>query len=245
MKTLTASKHPLLLWGEGFDAGTLEQLAQLADMPYIYKHVAAMPDAHVGIGATIGSVFATRDAVVPSAVGVDIGCGMRAVRTSVPAASVNREALRRFVDTVYGQVPLGFKSHGSEKKWNGMAGFPLQSRELRSKAATQLGTLGGGNHFIELQTDGEFTWIMVHTGSRHIGLQIAEKYIRAAKQHNVKPKAGLPPDLDPLDAVHPQDARVSKVRSTSVVEGLDRIATVREQEFRAGAHRRHQSGAEV
>ncbi len=201
MDIINSSGHPLYIWGKGFDSGTLNQLKQLAEMPYIFKHVAAMPDAHVGIGATIGSVFASDSAVVPSAVGVDIGCGMRAIRTNILAAEISVDKLQRFVDVAYSRIPLGFESHNSEQKWEGIKEFPLNDKDLKKKAAMQIGTLGGGNHFIEIQTDGEFTWIMIHTGSRHVGLQIAEHYIRAAKEHNTKHKTGLPFELSflPLD----------------------------------------------
>ncbi|MFH0921947.1 MAG: RtcB family protein [Fibrobacterota bacterium] len=189
------SHGSLKIWGGPFEPGAMAQLEQLASMPYLYAHVCAMPDAHIGIGATIGSVFATVNAVVPSAVGVDIGCGMRAVRTDLPADAAMKDRLQRFIDTVYARVPVGFESHGSNREWAGMENFPLNDSALRKKAAQQLGTLGGGNHFVEVQGDGERLWLMIHTGSRHIGLQIAEKYIHAAKQMNLQQGHDLPPDL--------------------------------------------------
>lgn len=206
MKARSGSSHPLMLWGRDFDPDTLRQLSALADMPYIFHHVAAMPDAHVGIGATIGSVFATTDAAVPSAVGVDIGCGMRAVSTDLPAAAATRERLQRFIDLVYARIPLGFESHGSERTWPGMKSFPLDDGALRKKAAMQLGTLGGGNHFLEAQSDSEHLWLMIHSGSRHIGLQIAEHFIREARAYNTLKKLGIPQDLSFLP-VHEQGGR--------------------------------------
>src|SRR3989339_1155699 len=136
----------LHIWGGPFEADAMAQLEALADMPYIYGPACAMPDAHIGIGATIGSVFATVNAVVPSAVGVDIGCGMRAVRTDLPADTAVRVPLQRFVDTVYARGPVGFESHGSSRSWPRLEEFPLDDSALKKKAAHQLGTLGGGNH---------------------------------------------------------------------------------------------------
>src|SRR3989339_1071886 len=207
IKQFSKDAAPLHIWGSAFDQGTLDQLEALTRMPYIFDHVAAMPDAHVGIGATIGSVFATRNAVVPSAVGVDIGCGMRAVRTSLPAEAGTQHLLQRFVDLVYSRIPLGFESHSNSRDWNGLKHFPLADKELRKKAAMQLGTLGGGNHFVEVQSDGQCLWLMIHTGSRHIGLQIAERSIREAKKYNTHYKMGLPPDLSclPLDSSEGQE----------------------------------------
>lgn len=174
----------------------LNQLQNITTLPRVFHHVAAMPDVHYGKGATVGSVIAMKDAVCPAAVGVDIGCGMAAIQTNLTSKDLP-ESLKAIRSQVERDIPVGFNQH------EGLANTGLDSeraallsefgslhesvQERAGKAASQLGTLGGGNHFIELCLDTEDrVWLMLHSGSRNIGKEIAEAHIHIAKQleHN-------------------------------------------------------------
>jgi tRNA-splicing ligase RtcB len=171
----------------------LDQLRRIAALPWVFHHVAAMPDVHYGKGATVGSVIAMKDAVAPAAVGVDIGCGMAAIRTNISASQLP-DSLRSLRSDIESRVPVGFGSHreavagtGKLPLWDEFASLIPQVEGLKSKARLQMGTLGGGNHFIELclDTEGQL-WIMLHSGSRNIGKELAEIHISRAKKlaHN-------------------------------------------------------------
>ena len=190
-------KIPVKLWTrlEDVESGALVQLKNIASLPWVFRHVAAMPDVHLGIGATIGSVIATREAISPAAVGVDIGCGMGAVQTSLKASDLpdHLGAIRSRIEAM---IPVGHKEHSqarvrkSEVKFFSEFGklHPLVQK-LEKKAIHQCGTLGGGNHFIELCLDTEQrVWLMLHSGSRNIGKTLAELHISIAKKliHNQK-----------------------------------------------------------
>jgi tRNA-splicing ligase RtcB len=200
--------HPVKLWTQADDVEdvALAQLRNIANLPYIHKHVAVMPDVHYGKGATVGSVIAMKDAVSPAAVGVDIGCGMAAVRTNLTSADLPDDlgALRSAVEAA---IPVGFNMHdrpvdfergnpgapGTEH-WFAMERLHPNVQKDAGRAARQVGTLGSGNHFIELCLDTQDrVWLMLHSGSRHIGKVIADAHIKIAKElpHN----ADLP-DLD-------------------------------------------------
>jgi len=176
---------PVYNWASHLEASAKEQAIKLAMHPRIHSHVALMPDAHAGMGATIGSVFGTKGCVIPSAVGVDIGCGMCALKTDLPS---DPDFAKQAVEAVARVVPVGFKAHDVAQSWHG---FDYESqddeltREIQEEAPFKLGTLGGGNHFIEFQRDNDgMMWIMIHSGSRNVGLKIANHYIRLAKQLN-------------------------------------------------------------
>lgn len=193
---------PVKSWCDRPDAGTLIQIAHLASHPKAFHHVALMPDGHVGFGMPIGGVLACTDALLPNAVGVDIGCGMIAVRTSWAAERLTREDLRGILDRVKRRIPLGEgHAHGSPQRWERLDAFtakrPWRDDRTWDLAFRNLGTLGGGNHFIELQAgdDGRL-WLMIHSGSRNLGLKIAQAYHRAAQDLNRRMRAELPsPDL--------------------------------------------------
>jgi tRNA-splicing ligase RtcB len=177
------------------------QLANTARMPFIFKHVAAMPDVHLGIGATVGSVVATKGAIIPAAVGVDIGCGMMAAQTTLKAADLP-EALGAIRAEIERAVPHGFVTipRRSQKgawvttpdsvvtRWRGLAARldAIEAKHPRLRAKNpqhQLGTLGGGNHFIEICLDTEQTvWVMLHSGSRGIGNLIGQRFIEMARE---------------------------------------------------------------
>ncbi len=168
----------------------LVQLETLAKMPFIFKHVAAMPDCHLGKGATVGSVIATKGAIIPAAVGVDIGCGMIAVQTTFKAEQLpdNVDGVRKGIER---RVPLG--SGGRNQKLSGsatdrvnnliMAQPPTKDYAKVSDWSHQLGSLGSGNHFIEICLDENDTvWAVVHSGSRGVGNRLASEHIKTAQK---------------------------------------------------------------
>ncbi len=190
---------PIKVWTDDIEESALHQLHNIAAMPFIHKHIAVMPDVHWGMGATVGSVIASKRAVIPAAVGVDIGCGMMAVKTNLNAFDLpdNLKFLRTAIER---SVPVGFKTHKDMPR--GKRGEPLadlakihhdwekviqKHPKIKWKSpaglSAQLGTLGGGNHFIEvcLDTDGA-VWVMLHSGSRNIGKVIADYFITRAKE---------------------------------------------------------------
>jgi len=184
------------LWSpiDEIEYGALTQLKNICGLPWV-KHVSVMPDVHFGKGATVGSVIAMKGAVSPAAVGVDIGCGMLAAKTNLTAKDLP-ESLRKLRLSIEEAVPVGFSSHDtvagparSLKLWEDYDNLTsdVTKQGLLSKAMSQIGTLGGGNHFIEvcLDTD-DNVWVMLHSGSRNIGLRLAQRHIATAKQliHN-------------------------------------------------------------
>ncbi len=185
-QVITSEKQPIKLWLDDIEEGSLAQAQNLANLPFIFKHVAVMPDAHLGYGMPIGGVMASEEMVIPNAVGVDIGCGMCAVKTSL--TSISTKKLKLVLGGIRNTIPLGFKHHKKKQHSSLMPkvqsgrieDLPLVSREY-SNARTQLGTLGGGNHFIEIQkgNDGH-VWLMIHSGSRNVGFKVANYYNRLA-----------------------------------------------------------------
>ena len=186
MPTKVADK--LLVWGSDIEPGTIEQAARSSRLPFVPGHIALMPDAHVGMGATVGSVIPTERAIMPAAVGVDIGCGMVASETDLTAEDLP-DTLDPLLGLIGRRVPAGVgKGHtygaGQVDKSYDALGRP--HTELTGKqadtAALQFGTLGSGNHFIEVCLDERGTaWTVLHSGSRGIGNQLATRHISAAK----------------------------------------------------------------
>src|SRR6266496_2891342 len=170
---LEGSGVPIHLWADPHEVESvaLDQLRRIAALPWVYHHVAAMPDVHFGKGATVGSVIAMRDAVAPSAVGVDMGCGMAAMRLDLRAEDLPDD-LGPMRAAIEAAVPVGFAMHpepleDEDPLWREFRQLSGPVQDLFERARRQLGTLGGGNHFIELclDTDGG-VWIMLHSGSR-------------------------------------------------------------------------------
>ena len=165
-----------------------DMLRNVSRLPCLYKHVALMPDAHLGKGSMVGSVIATKEAVIPATVGVDIGCGMMAVKTPFRSGILDRK-MAEFRHEIERAIPVGFNAYKESvdeaSRWVGWEEFPelhggVQDR--KKKAMVQLGTLGGGNHFIEVCLDTEDNvWLMLHSGSRNIGKELAERHIATAK----------------------------------------------------------------
>lgn len=211
VKEIHKGQVPVKIYTDEIDYRALNQLLNIAQLPFVYPHVAAMPDVHAGIGATVGSVIPTRDAVIPAAVGVDIGCGMNAVCTSLKAEQLP-DTLARLRSALEAEIPVGFEQH-EWSKVRGSAlvrtGRPLNDRldrivgkhkglmKMQNKFAQtwicQLGTLGGGNHFIEVCLDEQQrVWIMLHSGSRGIGNVIGRYFIAAARKDMQRHQIHLP-----------------------------------------------------
>lgn len=163
-------------------------LRNVSRLPCLFKHVALMPDAHLGKGSMVGSVIATRNAIIPATVGVDIGCGMMAVKTPFKSGILDRK-LAEFRHEIERAIPVGFNDYkepvDESNEWAGWAEFGelhpgIQDR--KRKAMKQLGSLGGGNHFIEVCLDkDDNVWLMLHSGSRNIGNEVATRHIATAK----------------------------------------------------------------
>ena len=191
---------PVLSWA-GHELGHQEeQMARnVASLPFMFKHVALMPDVHLGKGALVGSVLATQDAIIPAAVGVDIGCGMAAVKTPYKASHLEgkQKQIRKAIEAA---VPVGFEQNQEADKaatnWQGWHRFKDLHKgvqRLERKALKQMGSLGSGNHFIEVCLDSEQqVWLMLHSGSRHIGNMLAQCHIGTAKDLAKLAGASLP-----------------------------------------------------
>jgi tRNA-splicing ligase RtcB (3'-phosphate/5'-hydroxy nucleic acid ligase) len=178
---------PVLNWASMVEDATIRQAAKTARMPFVQGHVALMPDAHVGLGSTVGSVFGTQGAIIPAAIGVDIGCGMVANHTDLTLSDLP-DSLASLMPLVEQRIPAGVgKGHESteHREWIDDIGFP--HTELNNKQAMtchkQFGTLGSGNHFVEVCSDerGQ-VWTVLHSGSRGIGNQLARVHIDGAKK---------------------------------------------------------------
>jgi len=192
---IQGKQAPIHLWANvhEVESQALDQLKNIAALPWVFKHVAAMPDVHYGIGATVGSVIALKGAVAPAAVGVDLGCGMAAVKTTLRANDLP-DSLGALRSRIEAAVPVGFAAHGEVSQrvdrhplWKTFAELHDGVQDNVARARQQMGTLGGGNHFIEVCLDGEQNiWVMLHSGSRNIGKVLADIHISAAKKlaHN-------------------------------------------------------------
>lgn len=189
MQVISTARVPIKSWApiESIEKSAIEQLINTANLPCIFKHMAVMPDVHYGIGATVGSVVATKGAVIPAAVGVDIGCGMMADKMPFKADRLP-DNLNGLFDSISKRVPVGQGSHktmlnGARFALEGFYRLPGKLSSDIDRVGCQLGTLGGGNHFIEVCLDTDNTvWVMLHSGSRGIGNQIGRHYIDVAKQ---------------------------------------------------------------
>ena len=193
-------------WTDGVpvEPEAVQQLRHVAGLPFIFKHVAVMPDVHLGKGATVGSVIPTKGAIVPAAVGVDIGCGMCAVRTTLTSHQLP-DSLAEVRAAIEAAVPVGRASHkvvnrAADKQWT--RNFQQDYLAIEAKhpgiatkksAAFQIGTLGGGNHFIELCLDeADRVWVMLHSGSRGVGNLIGRYFIAKAKREMERMFISLP-----------------------------------------------------
>jgi tRNA-splicing ligase RtcB len=200
---------PIKLWSpvHEVESAAIDQLVNTSTLPCVFKHVAVMPDVHLGKGATVGSVVATKHALVPAAVGVDIGCGMIAARMPMSASELP-SSLSTLRSEIESRVPVGFNKHTEFSRhednqqtnhlWHRFtADVPMELIDKFPNVRLQLGTLGGGNHFIEVCLDAaDNVWLVLHSGSRNIGKEIAEVHINEAKGLMRKYFISLPdPDL--------------------------------------------------
>ena len=224
-QVISSEKRPIKMWLDDMDEQALAQAKNLANLPFTFKHVAIMPDAHTGYGMPIGGVLATEGVVIPNAVGVDIGCGMCAVQTSL--TEISQAQLKEVLGSrqpkagqkpgIRGTIPVGFKHQKKAEDEANMPDLARLSEVKRCQIALhyqaglkQLGTLGGGNHFIEIQQgDDGHIWLMVHSGSRNIGLQVARYYNELASKLNRKWQSAVPDKWQlaflPLDSHKGQD----------------------------------------
>jgi tRNA-splicing ligase RtcB len=201
-KVISDTKRPVKIWADEVEETALQQLKNTANMPFVFKHVAAMADVHAGKGATVGSVIATKDAIMPCAVGVDCGCGMSAVRLPGVKPEDLSGKLSMIRAEIEKNIPVGMNGHDRDSGIKALN--PTQSAELAKmltdldsrsktyknpnkieqalkKATSQMGTLGGGNHFIEVcVSENNEVWLMLHSGSRGFGNLIAQHHIDIA-----------------------------------------------------------------
>lgn len=208
---VTKGNVPVKIWSDihTVESQAIDQLVNTANLPFVFKHVAAMPDVHLGKGATVGSVIATKGAICPCAVGVDIGCGMMAVKTDLDARLV-QDKIKTIRHSIERSIPLGPNSNkkltDSVNRWyrwkdfedlNVIAKKGDDQRQMLQRAMSQLGSLGGGNHFIEICLDeADNVWLMLHSGSRNLGKVVAERHIEIAKGFMKEMFIKLPdPDL--------------------------------------------------
>jgi len=187
---------PIKSWASELEESAIKQAVNLANLPFTFKYVALMPDCHLCYGMPVGGVLATKDVIIPNAVGVDIGCGMSFCQTNIPVSILyetkdkqNRNLVKCMIDTISRNVPVGFGKHKTPQEWIGFQSAPdidiIQSNLMN--ASISLGTLGGGNHFIELQQDTKGNLcIMLHSGSRNLGKQICDYYNKIAISLNEK-----------------------------------------------------------
>ena len=185
-----STPKPVLSWANhALGSDETKMARNVASLPFVFKHVALMPDVHLGKGALVGSVVATKEAIMPAAVGVDIGCGMMAIKTPFTAEQLEGKLKQIRLD-LEAAIPVGFNENKDVEKavlnWQGWRDFKeLHSgvQRLESKAMKQMGSLGGGNHFIEVCLDTENSvWLMLHSGSRNIGNMLAQNHIGTAKE---------------------------------------------------------------
>jgi len=196
MKYIDTERVVIKSWCNEPEGNALAQARNLANLPFVFRQICLMPDTHEGYGMPIGGVVATEGVVIPNAVGVDIGCGMLATRMSL--TEIDLPALKRVIGTIRKAVPVGFDHHKVPQGENLMpplddpALCPEVSRQYRS-ACRQIGTLGGGNHFIEVQkgSDGHL-WFMIHSGSRNLGLKVANRHNRVAVELNERWHSAVP-----------------------------------------------------
>ena len=208
---LSGGRVPVKVWTPDLEPEARRQLENVSRLPIVHGHIAAMPDVHTGIGATVGSVIPTKGAIIPAATGVDIGCGMNAVQLSLKAKDLP-VSLGRIRGAIESAVPVGFDMHGGAKGSGGRRekiakGMQRELRKIVERNpriasmqknfeetwVRQLGTLGGGNHFIEVCLDeSQNVWVMLHSGSRGIGNVIGRYFIERARREMERSDVHLP-----------------------------------------------------
>ena len=196
------NNRPVKIWTSDVEESAMRQIENLTTLPFLFHHLAIMPDVHAGMGMPIGGVLACKDAVIPNAVGVDIGCGMCAVKTSWKVEDIPADVLRKqIMRGIRKRIPLGMDHHKEAQDERYLPqGYDIDKLEIvkrRSQSILhEVGTLGGGNHFIELQKDEEGSlWIMIHSGSRNLGKQVGDYYNKTAAHLNEIWHSSVSPDI--------------------------------------------------
>jgi len=193
-------KIPVYSWCPEIEENAQLQIDNLAMLPFAYRQIAIMSDCHTGYGMPIGGVLATEDVVIPNAVGVDIGCGVIFQETNIPIKVLQKETgtvgkiINGIIGNIKRNIPVGFSKHREPQRCHAVENCPdvlggslgpSEAADILENATYQVGTLGGGNHFIELQADTEdHLCIMIHSGSRNMGKKICDFYNKAAKELN-------------------------------------------------------------
>lgn len=202
MNVKLINDRPVKIWTDYVEDSAMVQIENLTRLPFLYHHLAVMPDVHTGMGMPIGGVLACVDTVIPNAVGVDIGCGMCAVKTTVKTADIDCLVFRkRVLSKLREIIPLGMSHHKQPQDESLMpTGYEVDLmwvvKEQYQSALRQLGTLGGGNHFIEFQRDEEDNlWIMIHSGSRNLGKMVGDYYNKKARELNEKWHSVVEPSM--------------------------------------------------
>jgi tRNA-splicing ligase RtcB len=186
MISINSQGKPIFSWCNNLEGEAIDQARNLANLPFLYKWVSLMPDCHAGFGMPIGGVIACDNVVIPNSVGVDIGCGMRVMQTLIRRRDITDDLLVQLVSEIRKRIPIGKGgSHSVCQKstlLDQAPKIPIVMQELKT-AYKQLGTLGSGNHFIEIQEDSRgYVWVMIHSGSRNFGYSIARYYNEVAKE---------------------------------------------------------------
>jgi len=202
MEVKMINNRPVKIWTDNVEDSAMRQIENLTTLPFLFHHLAIMPDVHAGMGMPIGGVLACTDAVIPNAVGVDIGCGMCAVKTNWKVNEIPAEVLRKqIMKGIRERIPLGMDHHEEPQDEKFLPeGYDIDTLEVvkrrQNSIRHEVGTLGGGNHFIELQKDEKGTlWIMIHSGSRNLGKQVGDFYNNIAATLNARWHSVVSPDI--------------------------------------------------
>jgi tRNA-splicing ligase RtcB len=254
IQEISEGRVPVKVYTGDIEPEARLQLVNISKLPIVHHHVAAMPDVHLGIGATVGSVIPTKQAIIPAAVGVDIGCGMMAAQLSLTGNDFSEKQLKKVFDQITRDVPVGFGQHEdalpaakpfSKALTRILEKHPAISKGKQSRWAQQMGSLGGGNHFIEVCLDeSNGVWVMLHSGSRGIGNAIGSYFIELAKKDAERNHVALP-DRDlayfPEGAQHFDDY----VEAVGWAQDYARANREEMMDLVLGAMRRHLPAFEV
>ncbi len=202
MEVKIINNRPVMIWTNEVDQEAMEQIGNLTTLPFLYHHLAIMPDVHAGKGMPIGGVLACNGAVVPNAVGVDIGCGMCAVKSNWKVSEIPVEVLRKeIMSGIRQRIPLGMDHHEEKQDSKYLpTGHEVEKmtavKNRQEAILHEIGTLGGGNHFIELQKDADDNlWVMIHSGSRNLGARVGAYYNDLAEKLNASWYSMVSPDI--------------------------------------------------
>ena len=202
MEVRMINNRPVKIWTDEVEESAMRQIENLTTLPFLFHHLAIMPDVHAGMGMPIGGVLACKDAVIPNAVGVDIGCGMCAVKTNWKVSEIPKRVIsKEIMKGIRERIPLGMDHHKEAQDDKYLPeGHDIDKLEVvrrrQNSVRHEVGTLGGGNHFIELQKDEDDTlWIMIHSGSRNLGKQVGDYYNKIAATLNARWHSAVSPDI--------------------------------------------------